>query len=188
VIHDPLTPDVGVLPLDDQSARWRVWTSKAGRVDLVFDPEGQAERVAMEPEGRGYFTCVTRTPAVGTRYGYSLDGSPPRPDPASRWQPDGVNTPSAVYYPERFRWDEGGWSGVARDELVFYEVHVGTFTPEGTFEAIVPRVDALRDLGVTAIELMPVAQFPGRWSGATTASTRSPSRTPMAAPRHSSGS
>lgn len=164
VIHDPLTPDVGFLPIDETSARWRVWAIKAERVELVIDPDGRAERVAMEPEGRGYFSAVTALPAPGTRYAYALDGGPPRPDPASRWQPDGVNAPSAVYDPARFVWDEGDWKGIDRKDLVFYELHVGTFTPEGTFDAIVPRVDELRDLGITAIELMPVAQFPGRKS------------------------
>ena len=128
MLHDPLTPDVGVFAIDEVSARWRVWTTRADKVELILDPSGRAERVAMRPEGRGYFACETPLPAVGTRYAYSLDGGPPRPDPASRWQPEGVNAPSAVDFPERFAWDEGGWAGVAREDLVFYELHVGTFT------------------------------------------------------------
>jgi maltooligosyltrehalose trehalohydrolase len=83
------------------------------------------------------------------------------PDPASRWQPEGVHRPSAVYSPERFRWGDAAWRGVRREELVIYELHVGAFTPEGSFAAIVPRLESLRELGVTAIEVMPVAQFPG---------------------------
>jgi len=163
VIDDPLTPEVGVLPTGDgKSARWRVWASKANRgVELVLDPAGVARRIAMGPEGHGYYGLTTPTPEVGTRYAYAMDGGEPLPDPASRWQPEGTMKPSAVYFPERFEWDEGGWAGVARADLVFYELHVGTFTPEGTFAAVVPRLDALRDLGVTAVELMPVAQFPG---------------------------
>jgi maltooligosyltrehalose trehalohydrolase len=97
----------------------------------------------------------------GQRYFYRLDGGQERADPASRWQPDGISGPSAVLRTDRFRWSDGGWHGVPRAGLVFYEVHVGTFTPEGTFEAIVPRLPELRALGVTALELMPVAQFPG---------------------------
>jgi maltooligosyltrehalose trehalohydrolase len=161
VINDPLTPDVGVIPIDAMTARWRVWASKARRVELVTDPAGHAERVAMEPEGHGYFTCTTAMPETGLRYAYALDGGSPVPDPCSRWQPDGVFNPSAVYFPERFEWDEGGWTGVEQRDLVFYELHVGTFTPEGTLDALIPRIDALRELGVTAIELMPMAQFSG---------------------------
>lgn len=162
MIHDPLTPDVGVLPIDEKTSRWRVWAGKSSQVELVIDPRGQAQTITMEPEGRGYFSCVTFTPETGARYGYSLDGGPLRPDPASRWQPEGVETDSAVYFPERYVWDEGGWTGIERSDLVFYEVHVGTFTAEGTFDAIIPRIGVLRDLGITAIELMPVAQFPGQ--------------------------
>jgi maltooligosyltrehalose trehalohydrolase len=103
-------------------------------------------------------------PGVGDRYGYALDGGAVLPDPLSKWQPDGINTPSAVIFPEHWAWNEGGWKGIDRRDLVFYELHVGTFTQEGTFDAIIPRIDALRELGITAIELMPVAQFPGRRS------------------------
>ena len=135
----------------------QVWARKAKRVDLVIDPSGRSERVAMEPEGHGYFACKRPLPEVGLHCGYSLDGGAILPDPASRWQPDGVSAPSAVYFPGRFAWDEGDWKGIRRADLVFYELHVGTFTPEGTFDAILPRLDALLDLGITAIELMPVA-------------------------------
>ena len=164
MIDDPLTPDVGVLARDDATTRWRVWAGRASRVDLVIDPKGRAQTLALEPEGRGYFSVVTTTPEFGTRYGYSIDGGSAHPDPASRWQPEGVNEPSAVAFPAGYAWDEGGWTGVERRDLVFYELHVGTFTPEGTLDAIMPRLDSLKDLGVTAVELMPVAQFPGRQS------------------------
>ena len=161
MIDDPLTPDVGVIPIDDSTALWRVWASKAKRVELVLDPAGRAERVAMSRRAAAILPARTRSPGIGDRYGSSLDGGPPLPDPASRWQPDGVDAPSAVYFPECFPWDEGDWTGINRQDLVFYELHVGTFTPEGTFDAVVPRIDALLELGITAIELMPVAQFPG---------------------------
>ena len=97
----------------------------------------------------------------GQRYAFRLDGGPERPDPCSLWQPEGVHGPSAVVRPDRFAWTDGGWKGVRREDLVFYELHVGTFTPEGTFEAIIPRLRDLRELGVTAVEIMPVGQFPG---------------------------
>jgi len=96
----------------------------------------------------------------GTRYRFRLDGGRPLPDPASRWQPEGVHGPSAVVDP-RFEWDDAEWTGVPARELILYELHVGTFTPEGTFDAIRGRLESLRALGITAIELMPVAQFPG---------------------------
>jgi maltooligosyltrehalose trehalohydrolase len=96
------------------------------------------------------------------RYRYVLDGRVERPDPASRFQPDGVHGPSEVVDPNDFQWSDAGWHGRPTDRMIIYELHVGTFTPEGTFEAIVPHLDYLRtELGVTAIELMPVAQFPG---------------------------
>jgi maltooligosyltrehalose trehalohydrolase len=161
VINDPETPDVGVIPIDESTALWRVWASKAEAVELLLDPSRRPARLAMRPEGRSYFSVEAPFPPPGLRYAYSLGGGPPLPDPCSRWQPDGINAPSAVYFPERYRWDEGGWSGVDRRDLVFYELHVGTFTPEGTFDAVIPRLGGLKQLGITAIELMPVGQFPG---------------------------
>ncbi len=161
VIDDPEIPAVGILPLDDRVARWRVWAPDARQVTLVRDPASRAARYPMEPEPRGFHSVVTDLPETGARYAYALDDDPPRPDPCSRWQPDGINTPSAVWFPDRFAWDEGGWTGLDRRDLVFYELHVGTFTPEGTFEAILPRIPALLELGITAVELMPVNQFPG---------------------------
>jgi maltooligosyltrehalose trehalohydrolase len=164
VIDDPEIPKVGVIPLDARTACWRVWVPKAERVELVLGVEESGRRLAMEPKPRGYFAYRAPLPEPGQRYAYALDGGPPRPDPCSRWQPDGIGGFSAVWFPERFAWDEGGWKGIAREDLVFYELHVGTFTPEGTFEAVIPRVRDLLELGITAIELMPVAQFPGRRS------------------------
>ncbi|HEU5115483.1 MAG TPA: alpha-amylase family glycosyl hydrolase, partial [Isosphaeraceae bacterium] len=163
MIDDPLLPPVGVLRMDDRTTRWRVWASKAQRVDLVLDPEGQARTVSMTAEPGGYFVCETEAVADGQRYAYSLDGGPPLPDPLSRWQPDGVNRPSAVFDPTRFPWNESNWRGLddPRD-LIFYELHVGTFTSEGTFDAVIPRLDSLKELGITAIELMPVGQFSGQ--------------------------
>src|SRR5262249_10487002 len=108
---------------------------------------------------------ASRRSEAGAREGqrslYRLDGRHERPDPASLWQPEGVAGPSAVLRTDAFRWTDAGWRGVPREDLVVYELHVGTFTPEGTFDAIVPRLLALRELGVTAVELLPVGQFPG---------------------------
>jgi maltooligosyltrehalose trehalohydrolase len=164
VIDDPEIPKVGVNPVGSAMACWRVWAPKANRVELILGGGESVQRFGMEPEPRGYFACRTPMPQTGQRYAYSLDGDTPRPDPCSRWQPEGIRGASAVLFPEDFAWDEGTWKGIERKNLVFYELHVGTFTPEGTFDAIIPRIRDLIELGITAIELMPVSQFPGRRS------------------------
>jgi maltooligosyltrehalose trehalohydrolase len=115
----------------------------------------------MTPEGSGYFVHRQSQVEEGLPYTFKLADGRSYPDPASRWQPDGVHRPSAVFFPESYRWSDAAWRGVARDELVIYELHVGAFTPEGTFDAIIPRLPQLLSLGVTAVELMPVAQFAG---------------------------
>ncbi|HYE14551.1 MAG TPA: malto-oligosyltrehalose trehalohydrolase, partial [Pyrinomonadaceae bacterium] len=98
---------------------------------------------------------------AGAGYFYLLDGERERPDPVSRSQPAGVHGPSRVVDSEEFKWTDEGWRGVALKDYVIYELHTGTFTPEGTFEAIIPKLAHLKALGVTAVELMPVAEFPG---------------------------
>ncbi|WP_435017001.1 malto-oligosyltrehalose trehalohydrolase [Tundrisphaera sp. TA3] len=164
MIDDPEVPPVGVIPIDDQTAHFRVWADKAKSVELVLGTGEASQTIAMEDEGRGFYGATVPRPKAGDRYAYKLDGGEPKPDPVSRWQPDGVAAPSAVFDPGGFVWDEGGWNGIARDKLVFYELHVGTFTPEGTFDAVIPRLPDLVELGITAIEIMPVAQFPGECS------------------------
>lgn len=108
------------------------------------------------------FEAVVEGVTAGDRYRLQRDEDTPWPDPCSRWQPDGVHGPSMLVDPSAFRWTDGDWRGVARHALTVYELHVGTFSPEGTFAGAAARLDALVDLGVTAIELMPVAAFPGR--------------------------
>jgi maltooligosyltrehalose trehalohydrolase len=114
----------------------------------------------MEPVGCGYFRAVIERVTAGTLYRYRLDHKNERPDPASRYQPQGVHGPSGVI-DNRFGWTDSSWIAPPLEEYVLYELHVGTFSPQGTFDAIIPRLPRLRDLGITAIELMPVAQFPG---------------------------
>src|SRR5215470_13436119 len=154
-------PRCGAHGLADGAVCWRVWAPRAQRVELVLLTGDERCTHAMAREERGYFSYTKAPIAAGQRYAYCLDGGPERPDPVSRWQPDGVHRASAVLRPAHFVWSDATWTGVPRTDLVLYELHVGTFTPEGTFEAIIPRLAALRDLGVTALELMPVAQFPG---------------------------
>jgi maltooligosyltrehalose trehalohydrolase len=117
--------------------------------------------VAMERDERGYWRSLCEGVPPGTRYVFILDGSLERPDPASRFQPEGVHGPSCVIDPLEFSWTEGGWKGKDIEDFVIYELHVGTFTGAGTFEAIIPHLDYLKTLGITAVELMPVGQFPG---------------------------
>ncbi len=117
----------------------------------------------MDRGDRGCFYAVAEVP-VGTTYRIRLDGGDAFPDPASRFQPEGVHGPSEIVDPSAYAWKDEGWSGIAQEDLVFYELHVGTFTPEGTFDGVRRRLAYLKDLGITAVELMPVADFPGRWN------------------------
>jgi maltooligosyltrehalose trehalohydrolase len=150
----------GALP-EGEATRFRVWAPASERVDVVvYGPD--AERVVpLEPEGGGFFAARVEGVGAGARYRYRLDGGDAFPDPASRSQPEGVHGPSEVVDPGPFRWTDAGWKGVPLEEMVIYELHVGTATPAGTFDALTGRLDSLADLGVTAIELMPVADFPG---------------------------
>ncbi len=158
---EPQHAPQGALAQEDGSVLWRVWAPFSRDVRLVTLSAAGREEIAMTAEDFGYFTCRRSGVEEGLRYGYQLDDGQAYPDPASRWQPDGVHRPSAVFFPAAYPWSDQAWRGVAREDLVVYELHVGTFTPEGTFEAILPRLDELASLGVTALELMPVAQFPG---------------------------
>ena len=147
--------------VDGGGVAWRVWAPRAKAVELVLIDGDPRRGTPMQAEDFGYFRTVPREVPDGQRYAFRLDGGEDRPDPCSLWQPDGVFGPSAVVRPDRFAWTDSAWRGVAREDLVFYELHVGTFTREGTFEAIIPRLRSLRELGVTAIEIMPVGQFSG---------------------------
>jgi maltooligosyltrehalose trehalohydrolase len=150
---------VGAQLLDQNRCRYCVWAPRASSVDLVI--VGAPERaVRLAHAGEGYFFAEVENVPSGTRYRYRLNGEKERPDPASRFQPQGVHGPSQVIDPA-FAWDHARWAGLPLKNYVFYELHVGTFTSEGTFDAIIPHLAELKELGITAIELMPVAQFPG---------------------------
>jgi len=143
-----------------QGTRFNVWAPKVSSISLKV--VGDPNEIPMNPETRGYFTTFLVNAGAGTKYTYLLDGTEQRPDPVSRFQPEGVHGPSEVVDPNNFPWEDHAWKGIPLERLILYEIHTGTFTREGTFEAIIPLLDYLRnDLGVTAIELMPVAQFPG---------------------------
>jgi maltooligosyltrehalose trehalohydrolase len=151
----------GAVGSPDGSVLFRAWAPAARRVGLVLIDGAARREVAMQPEAGGYHRHREPDVTEGHRYAFRLDDGPERPDPCSLWQPEGVHGPSAVVRPDRFAWTDRDWNGVRREDLVFYELHVGTFSPEGTFEGVIPRLRDLRELGVTAVEIMPVGQFPG---------------------------
>lgn len=159
-------PRLGATP-DEHGTSFRVWAPATQLVEVVLFPEGGAPADGptavrpMQRDDQGF--CVARIDGIGpgTRYAYRLNGRGPFPDPASRWQPDGVHGPSMVIDWTAFAWTDHGWTGVPLERTVLYELHVGTFTPEGTFAAAAARLPELADLGITAVELMPIGDFPG---------------------------
>jgi len=143
-----------------EGIRFRVWAPKVSSLSLRT--VGEPKEILMDPEKNGYFTTFVNGLGPGTKYFYLLNGNRQRPDPVSRFQPEGVHGPSEVVDPNEFKWEDQDWKGIPLEQIMFYEIHSGTFTPGGTFEAIISAIDYLKnELGITAIELMPVAQFPG---------------------------
>ncbi len=155
------TLPIGAQP-DRLGTRFRVWAANVPRVELlIYDGDAVSAQPEMQPQDDGYFEAYLAGVGAGTRYAYSLDGGDPRPDPASRFQPDGVHGPSQVVDPMIFDWTDDQWRGLPLEDAIFYEVHVGTATPEGTFDSLINRLDDIVSLGVTAVEIMPIADFPG---------------------------
>jgi maltooligosyltrehalose trehalohydrolase len=158
-VSSPRKENLGAQLLGEDACSFLVWAPHANRVDVCFgDPQERA--IPMQSVGCGYFHIVATGVSSGAFYRYRLNNEKERPDPASRYQPRGVHGPSQVV-DNLFRWNDSRWTGLPIEKYVLYELHVGTFTPQGTFDAIIPRLATLKNLGVTAIELMPVAQFPG---------------------------
>ena len=141
--------------------RFRVWAPTRARVDVLIESAGGVVAHALTSAVDGMFAGFVAGVAAGSRYRYRLDGDGMYPDPASRFQPEGVHGPSEVVDAGRFEWSDAAWPGVRLEDLVIYELHVGTFSAHGTFLGLIDRLGYLRDLGVTAIEIMPVADFPG---------------------------
>jgi malto-oligosyltrehalose trehalohydrolase len=144
--------------LSDEGVRFRLWAPSARAVEIEVD----GRLVPARPLGDGWYGHDTHEAGAGTRYRYRIDGELFIPDPASRFNPDDVHGASAVVDPRAFAWTDDAWRGRPWHEAVIYEIHVGTFSPEGTYRGVEARLDHLADLGVTAIELMPLADFPGR--------------------------
>ena len=142
--------------------RFRLWASSARQVELDLALDGSRRALEMSALADGWFEANVADAPGGTRYAFRIDGGVAVPDPASRFNPDDVHEPSMVVDPLAYEWRDAGWTGRPWEDAVFYELHVGAFTAEGTFGAAIERLDYLADLGVTAVELMPVADFPGR--------------------------
>ena len=152
----PFERRLGAFPLGDGRAEFRVWAPRADEIALRV---GGRDR-ALDDAGHGVYEAVVEA-LPGADYAYLVDGVE-LPDPCSRWQPHGLRGPSRLLDPDAFEWTDQEWAPPAVGELVLYELHVGTFTAVGTFDAAIPHLRGLRELGVTAVELMPVAEFPGR--------------------------
>lgn len=153
---------VGAEVAPSGGVHFRVWAPKRRRVAVVLE-SGDQQEVELAAEDCGMFSGHVAAATAGTRYRYRLDGDGPFPDPLSRFQPDGPHGPSEVIDPAAFEWTDGDRPGAERGRQVVYELHVGTFTREGTYAAAEQRLPWLRDMGITMIELMPLADFPGRF-------------------------
>jgi maltooligosyltrehalose trehalohydrolase len=155
---------IGAELQGERGADLRVWAPACRTVDLVAFAHGgrPARTFSLTREPDGHFNGFDSDARAGGRYWFRLDGERLRPDPASRFQPEGPHAPSQYVNP-RFEWSDDGWPGLARDGQVIYEMHVGTFTREGTWAAAARELDELARIGITAIEMMPVAEFAGRF-------------------------
>jgi maltooligosyltrehalose trehalohydrolase len=149
----------GAFLEDERSCRFSVWAPNANSIDVrITSPEDQL--FPLKKNSDGFFEGTLAGISAGATYFYRINGASDRPDPASRYQPDTVHGPSQIVYPH-YKWSDKKWKGIPLEDHIIYELHVGTFTSEGTFEAIVPRLGGLKKIGITAIEIMPVSQFPG---------------------------
>jgi len=154
----------GAEVLPGGGVHFRVWAPRRRRVEVVFETGGAPAAVALEAEDGGYFSAHAPQARAGMDYRFRLDGGAELyPDPASRFQPEGPHGPSRVVDPLTFRWADGAWPGATLRGQVVYELHVGTFTREGTWEAAARELRELAACGVTCVEMMPVADFPGRF-------------------------
>ena len=146
-----------------EGVRFRLWAPAASRVEVgVGGTVDHPVWHEMRGEPDGWFERVVDGARPGARYRFRIDGESEVPDPASRCNPDDVHRASEVVDPLAYDWRDGEWHGRPWDEAVVYELHIGAFTSEGTFDGVAARLDYLADLGITAIELMPIADFPGR--------------------------
>jgi len=156
---------IGVEVAPDGTVHARVWAPRRGSVAFVeLSADGAAlSTTELEPEGNGYFSGILATNRLDALYRLRLDGNNDVPDPVSRYQPEGPHGPSQIIDARQYKWRDSGWGGPTLAGAVIYELHVGTFTPEGTYSAATRHLTELAELGVSVIEVMPVAEFPGRF-------------------------
>jgi maltooligosyltrehalose trehalohydrolase len=150
---------IGAEIISANETHFRVWAPKAKTLEVVIEDENEQELIR---ENDGYFSGIARCGA-GARYKFRIDGGDAFPDPASRYQPDGPHGASSIVDPFAFRWNDAGWPGIKLAGQIIYEFHVGTFTPEGTWRGAMEKLPMLKETGITLLEMMPIADFPGRF-------------------------
>ncbi|MBF8962835.1 malto-oligosyltrehalose trehalohydrolase [Pontibacter sp. FD36] len=154
-----ITREIGAHYTPGKGTLFTVWAPAAAQVDVVLKDNDNI--IPLQREAFGYWTALSEETGPGARYTFQLDEEMERPDPASHFQPDGVHEPSAVVDHTSFGWTDKNWKPLPLEQYIVYELHVGTFSEEGTFQGVIDKLPELVDLGITAIEIMPVAAFPG---------------------------
>ncbi|RPJ84642.1 MAG: malto-oligosyltrehalose trehalohydrolase, partial [Acidobacteria bacterium] len=157
---------VGAEVQPSGGVHFRVWAPGHKKLEVVLDGPGSGDEqdsFPLEPEKNGYFSAVVDSAGDGTCYRFRVDGRGQCPDPASRWQPEGVHGSSQVVDPTLFRWSDQDWKGIGSHGQVLYEMHIGTYTQEGNWDGAIKQLPALADTGITVLEIMPVAEFPGNF-------------------------
>jgi len=158
----PWQLETGANVQPNGSTAFRIWAPKCRQVEVKLHSKKEKRTLPMELDENGFFSVSAQAFAAGTRYSYILDKEKERPDPCSRYQPDGVHGPSEVVDLSGHVWQDEGWKGISSADLVLYEMHTGTFTESGTFEGVIEKLPYLKKLGITCLEILPVAQFPGK--------------------------
>lgn len=160
---------LGAIPVSANQTQFKVWAPNAKRLVVeLIERSGEKENVVatheLKLDSSGIFDGTAENCPAGSLYRFKLDDRPSRPDPRTRFQPFGVHGPSQVIDPAAYTWKDSSWKGIGKRDLVIYELHIGSFTEEGTYAAAIEKLNLLKELGITAIELLPLAQCPGKWN------------------------
>jgi len=149
---------IGAHYISGENCEFVVWAPFLKRVEIkIVSP--REKTIPMAKDARGYWRAILANIPSDTKYFYNrLEDERDRPDPASQFQPEGVHGPSQIVDHDSFQWEDADWNGIVLPNMVMYELHIGTFTRDGTFDAVIPRILVIRDLGVNAIEIMPIAE------------------------------